>query len=140
MNKGLIRKITLESDNVCYGPMPESTDVTHQRVTINRKGRVDILFYQFSGLLSERKVFYIGKEQADGLIDELVEYFAGDAILIFATDIGTGDLTFTSVDKKIFKFNGSLYCEEEDWLSSYSMKLRKTLNENSLFAFDGCIV
>lgn len=132
-----IRKITIESDNVCYGPMPEIDEITHQRLTISAKGRVDITTRTYVGTVVEKKHFYVDKFDSKELVQDLVDYFQERPLITYATDVGSWDLTIESESGKKYVFNGALIADEDDFFSEYSIKVRKYLKRRDLFVFDG---
>jgi len=132
-----IKKITIDSDAVCYGPMPELEDITRQRITITTLGKVYISQYNFAGSRVERKVLTIDEYDAEEMVYELVDYFENKDMDFYVTDVGSWDLTITSVSGKEYKFDGSLYYAPGDWLQEFSKNLRRYLKRWDLFVFDG---
>lgn len=132
-----IRKITLVSDNVCFGPVPEFEDVTKQKITITTSGKVFISQYTFGGIQREKEILSIDKEDALDIINDLADYFDEDTLYTYATDTGWWNLSLTGVNGKTFKFDGALLYYENDWLGIFSRKLRRYLKRWDLLLFDG---
>ena len=132
-----IRKITIDSNALCYGPMPEPEDVIRQSITITTGGKVYISQYTFSGVRIDRKVTTIDEDDAMDMIYDLVDYFEKREFDFFVTDVGSWDLTITSANGKAYKYDCSLYCEHGEWLAEFSKNLRRYLKRWDLFVFDG---
>ncbi len=132
-----IRKFTLVSNNLCYGPAPEEEEIIEQRLTITTAGKVYLRKYAFSGNVVESKIISIDKDDAYDIVNDLVDYFNDNPIIMFATDIGTWELAFFGEDKTKHVFNGSLGYDYHEWLGRFSCNLRKYLKEWDLFVFDG---
>ncbi len=135
--RGHIRKFTLVSDNLCYGPAPELTDITKQRLTITDAGKVYIKKYAFSGETVESNIINIPEEDAVDIIGDLVGFINYDITEVFMTDVGSWDLCFTNDDGDNFKFAGSLYYDSKNYLSGFSRDIRRLLNRWDLLVFDG---
>ena len=132
-----IRKITLVSDNVCYGPAPKMGEITCQKLTINNKGRVDISFYEYSGVMMEHVAFYIVKEKANEIIEDITNYFQENPLITYVTDVGSWELTLTNEEGEKYKFNGPLWSDDDYWFEEMSDDIRKALQRRDLFVFDG---
>lgn len=132
-----IKKITIDSNALCYGPMPEPEDIIRQRITITTLGKVYISQYTFSGVRVDRKILTIDEYDAEDMVYDLVEYFERKETDFEVTDVGSWDLTITSINGKEYKFDGSLYYAQGDWLQEFSKNLRKYLKRWDLFVFDG---
>ena len=132
-----IRKITLDSNALCYGPMPEPEDIIRQRITITTLGKVYISQYTFSGNRVDRQILTIDEYDAEEMVYDLVDYFEGKDADFEVTDVGSWDLVITSANGKEYKFDGSLYYAPGDWLQEYSKNLRKYFKRWDLFVFDG---
>jgi len=132
-----IKKISIDSNALCYGPMPEPDDIIRQRITITTLGKVYISQYTFSGVRVDRKVLTIDEYDAEEMVYDLVEYFEEKDTDFYVTDVGSWDLTITGANDKEYKFDGSLYYATGDWLQEFSKNLRKYLKRWDLFVFDG---
>ncbi len=132
-----VRKITLDSNALCYGPMPEPEDIIRQRLTITTFGKVYISQYTFSGNRVDRQILTIDEYDAEEMVYDLVDYFEGKDADFEVTDVGSWDLVITSANGKEYKFDGSLYYAPGDWLQEYSKNLRKYFKRWDLFVFDG---
>lgn len=132
-----VKKISIDSNALCYGPMPEPDDIIRQRITITTLGKIYISQYTFSGVRVDRKVLAIDEYDAEEMVYDLVEYFEEKDTDFYVTDVGSWDLTITSANDKEYKFDGSLYYAPGDWLQEFSKNLRKYLKRWDLFVFDG---
>lgn len=132
-----MRKFTVVSNNVCFGFPPEYMAITEQRLTITNKGRVNISTKNYLGVIEETKCFYIDKDDAKDIIQDLADYFQENRYVMQATDSGTWDLTFESENGKRYQFQGPLMADEDDFFGEFSTKLRRYLKRRDLFIFDG---
>ena len=136
----MLRKFTLISNNICYGPCPESSDEIEQRLTVSANGRVWFTGYVFGEEPGKhpvgRKAYRnIGPELAKKLLDLLEQYFSEEYLIPMATDIGSWELHLHSETANVYR--GSL-CEDlvigNIPLSCY---MRSVIPIEGLFAFDG---
>lgn len=137
----MLRKFTLISNNICYGPCPDSSDEIEQRLTVTANGRVWFTGYVFGENLGKhtvgRKAYSnIGAASAQKLLDLLEQYFSDDQLICMATDVGSWTLHLH--DGKAEKvYRGSL-CEDlivnDTPLSCYS---RSLIPIEGLMVFDG---
>lgn len=117
--QGTLKKIRIVSNNICYGPMPDSDDEVEQHLTINDEGRVWFSGYNF-GHGGERyekarsKNFKIEKVATDRLLCAIAAYFGNEYDEIFATDIGNWEMELTNTEGTVYKFRGSL-CADFDY-------------------------
>lgn len=137
----MLRKFTLNSNNICYGPCPESSDEIEQRLTVSANGRVWFTGYVFGEEPGKhpvgRKAYRnIGTELAKKLLDLLEQYFSEEYLIPMATDIGSWELHLHDGEsKKVYR--GSL-CEDlivED--IPLSRHIRHLVAIDDLFVFDG---
>ena len=139
---GTLKKIRIVSNNICYGPMPDSDDEVEQHLTINDEGRIWFSGYNFgrSGEKYEKarnRNFKIEKSDIDKLFGAIAAYFGNEYDEIFATDIGDWVMELTNTDGKIYKFRGSL-CADFDYDGmDLSDLVRETVGMDDLFVFDG---
>lgn len=140
--RGTLKKMRIVSNNICYGPMPESKDEVEQHLTINDKGHVWFSGYNF-GNGSERyekartKNFKIDKLAADRLLNALDTYFGTEYAEVFATDIGDWVMELTNTEGTIYKFRGSLCADFDYEGTDLSDLVRDTVGMNDLYVFDG---
>lgn len=136
----MLRKFTLISNNICYGPCPKPFDEIEQRLTVTANGRVWFTGYIFGEEPGKhpagRKVYSnIGTEHGEKLLDLLEKYFSEEPLIAMATDVGSWELQLHSETVKVYR--GSL-CEDlviDDVPLSYYM--RSVIPIEGLFAFDG---
>ena len=136
----MLKKFTLVSNNICFGPCPESGDEVEQRLTVSSTGRVWFTGYAFcvsSGRYPVRRRIQtnIKAEHAQRLLDLLEIYFGEEHLIPMATDVGSWELMLYG--ESVSTFNGSL-CEdlivEDVPLSQY---IRQLVTIDDLFVFDG---
>ena len=136
----MLRKFTLISNNICYGPCPEPSDEIEQRLTVAASGRVWFTGYVFGEVPGKhpvgRKAYSnIGAASAQKLLDLLEQYFSEEYLIAMATDVGSWKLHLHSETVNVYR--GSL-CEElvigNIPLSCY---MRSIIPIEGLFAFDG---
>ena len=140
--QGTLKKIRIVSNNICYGPMPDSDDEVEQHLTINDEGRVWFSGYNFghSGEGYEKarsKIFKIEKVATDRLLCAIAAYFGNEYDEIFATDIGNWEMELTNTEGTVYKFRGSL-CADFDYEGiDLSDLVRDTVGMDDLYVFDG---
>ena len=66
---GKLKKIYIESNNVCFGPCPESDTETEQHLTITSDGKVELTRQSFSDEIIEKTEFLIDKDEAETLFN-----------------------------------------------------------------------
>lgn len=139
---GNIKRVKINSCNVCYGPSPEEDDEIEQHLTITDDGRVWISRYAFGGGLNkhrkiEQKQFKIGAVQAKFLLDKYTEYFKNEYEMPFATDVGRFDMQITDDEGNYAFFIGSLCSQFEVDGFNLSQLTRDIIGDQTLFVFDG---
>lgn len=139
---GQAQKIRIISNNICYGPCPMPEDEVEQHITITDDGRVWFSGYNFgSGNVKyERgrtKMFSLDKDKADRIFSAFTRFFSGEFDDIFATDIGTWEMTITNMEGREFPFRGSLCADYEIDGTDLSDMVRDALDIENLFVFDG---
>ena len=138
--QGTLKKMSIISNNTCYGSMPEPTKETEQHLTINDEGCIWFSGYNF-GYGGEKKArnrnFKIEKADTDKLFGAIADYFGNGYDEIFANDTGDWVMELTNTDGKIYKFRGSL-CADFDYEGmDLSDLVRETVGMDDLFVFDG---
>lgn len=138
---GMIRKIQLLSENLCYGPMPEENEEIEQRLTILSDGRAWLSRYCFGTgnpyRLKSREAKSIGKISAVKILSVIEACFVRDFIPAFATDIGSWELKLTFDNGDEYSFGGSLFRDDRIETLHISDMIRTAMGDPSLFAFDG---
>ncbi|MDQ0155453.1 hypothetical protein [Robertmurraya andreesenii] len=139
---GQAKKIRIISNNIGYGPCPMPEDEVEQHLTITDDGRVWFSGYNFgsgSGKYERgrTKTFRLDREKANLIFSSFTRFFSGEFDDIFATDIGSWEMTITNMEGREFTFRGSLCADYEIDGADLSDMLRDTLNIKNLFVFDG---
>lgn len=136
-----LKKMRLISNNVCYGPCPEENEEVEQHLTISSDGRVWFSRYNFGRCgkyeMREKAQINIGSEEAAKILAYIKDYFTNKAIEVYATDVGTWELTLTDVNGAQTIEKGSLISDpfcDENLLCNI---LREHLPFNDMFLFDG---
>ena len=136
-------KMKLVSNRVGYGPCPEPSDETEQRIVIDATGKVSVSRYLNGPGFGDRPVrrntkrFRIPADIAAYTLQRLGDYFASDSELLFATDVGMWDLILTNTDGETFKYSGSLAPDDGGFFENISEAIRAQLNMPDLYVFDG---
>lgn len=140
--EGILKKMRIISNSICYGPCPEPEDEVEQHLTINMDGRVWFSSYAFGeGFGKFKKIkaknFSIDQSAAAELLNKVAVYFSRENIVPVATDIGYWEMELTNTDGKTYKFQGSLWADFEVDGIDLSDLIRNTLGLPDLFVFDG---
>lgn len=136
-----IRKVTIISNNICYGPMPAPEDEVEQRLTLNAKGQVWFIGYSYAAGFGKhapcrKQRLSIGLESAFRVLAMFEQYFSGDYPIFDATDIGTWELTMTDDAGTSKKETGSLCADLLVGGIGISQVLRELLPIENMFLFD----
>lgn len=140
--QGTIKKMRIVSNNICYGPMPESYEEVEQHLTINNEGCIWFSGYNV-GRCGERyekarsKNFKIDKSTADKLFGAIAAYFDNEYTEIFATDIGDRIMELTNTEGVTDKFRGSLCADFDYEGTDLSDLVRDTVGMGDLYVIDG---
>ena len=140
--QGKAKKIQIKSNNVSYGPPPEPDEEVEQRLTLGYDGRVWFSGYNFAYDLDHyvrgrHMQFKLEKEKADTIFSAFSRFFGGEFDEVFATDIGTWEMTITNEEDRKFSFSGSLCAGYEIDGVDLSDLLREEIGIENLFVFDG---
>lgn len=140
--QGEAKKIRIISNNVSYGPAPSPDEEVEQRLTLSSDGRVWFSGYNFDyGIdhytIGRKFQFKLDQEKVDIIFAVFSRFFAGNFEDVFATDIGSWEMTITNEDGRTFEFAGSLCAQYEIDGMDLSDLLREELGIENLFAFDG---
>ena len=140
--KGTPQKVRIVSNNICYGPAPESDDEVEQHITINADGRVWFSAYNFvSGFggheKSRSKIYKIEKDIAAKVLKSIAQYFSTEYMEVFATDIGEWEMEITNTEGEVYKCRGSLMADFEVNGVDLSDMVREALGTEDLYVFDG---
>lgn len=136
-----LRKVTIISNNICYGPVPEPDDEVEQRLTLNAKGQVWFTGYAYGDGFGKhspcrKQRLSIGTESAFRVLAMFEQYFSGDYPVFYATDIGTWELTMTDEAGTSKKETGSLCADLLVGGNGISQVLRELLPIENMFLFD----
>ena len=137
-----LKKFTLVSNNICYGPCPEPDEEVEQRLTINAAGRLWFTGYNFghgfgSYQIGRRVQLGIGKEKAQQILEWIGRYFEADFDLIMATDVGSWELSITDTAGQIHNYRASLCDDLVLDNTSISAAIRELIPIDDLFMFNG---
>jgi len=140
--EGQVQKIQITSNNIGYGPCPEPDEEVEQKLTIVADGRVWFSGYNYGQGFEQyergrTKSYSIGKEAADYILNAVGTYFSNNYDTVFATDIGSWEMTITNTEGKPYHFKGSLCCDFYVDGVDLSDLIRDTLDMLDLFVFDG---
>jgi len=140
--EGEAQKIQITSNNISYGPCPEPEEEVEQRLTIAADGRVWFSGYNYGQGFEQyergrTKNYSIGKEAAACILNAVSTYFTDEYDTVFATDIGSWEMTITNTEGKPYQFKGSLCCDFYVDGVDLSDLIRDTLDMPDLFVFDG---
>lgn len=140
--QGNAKKIQIKSNNVSYGPPPEQDEEVEQRLTLSKDGRVWFSGYNVTYGLDHyvrgRHIqFKLDKEKADIIFSAFSRFFSGEFEEVFATDIGSWEMTITNEEDREFSLSGSLCADYEIDGMDLSDLLREELGIENLFVFDG---
>lgn len=139
--QGTLKKLYLISNNMCYGPMPDSNDEIEQRLTIHSDGRIRVSSYRYE-LGDKYKRLYsrnneISKETVDRLFLAFAGYFENGYNEEIVKDVGCWSIELTNTDGKVYTYDGSL-CEKLMYKGhDLSDIARKAVGISDLFVFDG---
>ena len=136
--RGTVQKIRIESDNVCFGPCPESEEEVEQHLTINNKGRVWFSGYNFGHgkhVKARSQRIAVDAQQAQRILDIVGRYFMNYNPCIIM-DVGSWNMTITNTDGKEFKFFGALCSDFEVDGEDLSDSIRDLTGMQDLFVFD----
>ncbi len=139
---GNVKKIKINSNCVCYGPRPEENDEIEQHITITDNGRVWISRYAFGDGFGnykkiEQKQYRVSAEKVAFLFDKFTRYFKDQYQIDYVTDVGSFEMTITDDQGKTVSIIGPLMCQFEVDGYDLSQLLRDTVNDQTLFVFDG---
>ena len=143
MNKSdNIKSVTIDSDNVCFGPKPNFYDEVFQHLTINAKGRVWLTRYCFGDkttgyILKSKHYLSIPKEIAHNIFKAISNgYFCETNDPYMVSDVGTWIMDIILNTEDAIEFTGSLTCCDPVG-HQISEMIRKALNDSTIFALDG---
>lgn len=141
-SKNCAIKIQLISNNIGYGPPPNSDDEVEQRLTLTADGRVWFSTYAYgfgdgTYQLSDIKRYKLDASKALCVLSSISQYFYKQFTPCFATDIGDWTLRITTNDGSISRFRGSLCAHCEVNGVDLSDLLRNSLGIDSLWGFKG---
>ena len=135
-----IKKITIISNNLCYGPEPLPDEEIEQRLTINDKGRVWFSGYNYGRdvySVGRRKQLTISEYDVDRLFHLIGLWVEERQIIIDATDIGDWKLTITETDGTTTQYSGALCGGMIVRFVNLTREFRRKIPIENLFVFDG---
>lgn len=131
-----LQRVTIKSNSVGYGPLPEDNEEVEQRLTISRSGRVWFNSYSYSGMRLRRKQVWIGELQARRILDLIGTFFGACEEITLATDIGMWEMKLWDINGATCKFVGSLCCHFQVEGKDLSTTIREALGMDELLLFD----
>lgn len=141
-----IKKFTLISNNIIYGPEPAYDEEVEQRLTINQKGQVWFFGYKYGdgngkAPVARKNRLTIDKDKVTEILSLLSQYLEENGQLTLdalISDIGSWSLFITEAAGIEKEFYGSL-CEDYQALGNteLSARIREAAPIKDLFAFDG---
>ncbi len=131
-----IRKMTLISNNRCYGA-DSDIKIFYQSLSICNDGKVDITTEDFYGKVLDINRFEIDEEYAKDFISELVDYFKCDYEDLVKPDIGAWALKLCGENGGSYTFKGVMEVGNDGFLNEYSKRLRELLRRGELLIFNG---
>ena len=140
--QGIVSKMKLVSNCMCYGPEPEDGEELEQHLTVSRDGRIWFSAYGYdhkseSGLRLIRKYQEkISPEAANYFLANVAYLFSEEVVIPYATDVGSWDLVLTNEEGEASKFGGSLV-PIIDELNRVSAIFRTLSGHNDYYMFDG---
>lgn len=137
MDYSKLQKVTIKSNNVGFGPMPEPLEEVEQRLTISRCGRVWFSACSYGGTRLRKKQVWLGEERACRLLHLIGTYFCSGEELSLATDIGMWEMRLQDINGAATKFVGSLCCAFLVEGRDLSTIIREELGMRDLFLYDG---
>lgn len=140
--QGQAQKIQIVSNNIGYGPCPETDEEVEQHLTITADGRVWFSGYNFGQGFEKyergrTKNYTIGKEATARILNAVGTYFSDEYDTVFATDIGSWEMTITNTEGMPFEFKGSLCTNFDVDGIDLSDLIRDTFDMPDLLVFDG---
>ena len=139
---GTLQKIQLISNTLSYGPIPEPEEEIEQHLTILANGQVFLSRYCYGQpdeghKLIEKVSYKVSEESVNNIFVAISEYFGNEHDNCFVTDIGNWNVKLTDSEGISFEEKGSLLGIKSPKDGNLSDLIRKNLNRNDLFAFDG---
>lgn len=140
--EGTLQEIQLISNNVCAGPCPDPEDEVEQHLTISSNGCVRLLRYRYGTSedyyeLIEEHTYNIPSESIESIMTAFTDYFGDEYDIDFADDVGSWNLVLINTEGKKYVITGPLCHDLQTSLGGLSELIRKSLNLDDLFAFDG---
>jgi len=138
--RGIAKRVQIISNNLGFGPKPMPDEEVEERLTVTADGRVFFTAYLFgdgkSLVKSESRRLRIAPENAAQILNEVGQFFAEEASIQVATDIGTWTMSLTNSAGEKFASSGPMPCSDEA-LIHLSSKIRAELDMPGLYIFDG---
>jgi len=135
LSTGVPKKITLNSNGICYGPCPELDDERIQKVTVSATGKVYITLKNYEGTTLRRLQKNISPEKASVWLNDVNTHLSVLVDLMMITDVGSWDIEIVNEQNKKYRTSGYL-TEGDKWLDKYSDELREMLDMPELYVFN----
>lgn len=138
--KGILDRIQLISDGMCYGPCPEPEDEIEQHLTIRKDGRVWFSGYNFGrckgkNVVGRRIQYKMSQDNANRIFNLFNKRFSKLYIENYVTDIGSWDLKLTNTNGEEFYYSGSMCGEIECEGIDLTKLLQDELNIEDVWGF-----
>ncbi len=139
---GRIRKLRLETNIICFGPMPAPEDEVEQHLTVTEDGRVYFTSYVYGDGRKYKRTntdnFRVAKTTARQVIDLFAQFFSFHDKDLRATDVGTWTLLMENEHGEKIPILGSVIPYVTDDGMDLSKEVRRLLGMDNLFVLDGC--
>lgn len=135
------RSIKLISNDICFGPCPNSEDEVEQHLRINADGNMWLSRYRFGDgqryICFSKEQHRIGVEVANRILTAVEECFSGDESGFFVTDVGEWKMTIANESGEERCMNGALVKHDGGKEDDVSQLIRDALDMPELLLFDG---
>lgn len=136
-----IKKVKIVTNNICYGPEPLPDDEVEQHLTISANGTVSFTGYKYGDgrgpyEVFREKQFSIEKALVKEIMNLFSQYLNSDQEPLFATDIGTWEMTITDKEDNNYNFFGALFGRVTVGDIDLTHYLREHLPIDDLLIFD----
>lgn len=135
LSNGVPKKITLDSNGICYGPCPEPDEECIQRITVSASGKVYITLKNYEGKTLRKLQKSIPPEKAVAWLNNVNTHLSVLIDLTMITDVGSWDIEIVNEQNKKYRTSGYL-TEGDKWLDKYSDDLREMLGMPELYVFN----
>ncbi len=136
-----IRSIKLISNDICFGPCPNSDDEVEQHLRINSDGHIWLSRYRFGDgqrhICFSKEQHRIDLEVATRILTAIEKCFSDDDSCFFVTDVGEWKMTIAYESGEERCMNGALLKHDGGKEDEVSQLIRDALDMPELLVFDG---